>query len=141
VQPNNIQLKIGFEDGQGGVNGADYYKYIDEGVKGIGGGKRSAITTGKYFFKTPFVGRKMAKSIQTWIAQKPIQVRTSKSQSKQDVIKQAEQLSYVIAKSIKKTGIGKTMFWSDTFNDEAFSNLADMIEKELGGEFKVQIKI
>lgn len=119
----------------------DYYIFVDEGVEGIGGGnKPKKVTTGKYKFKTPFVGRKMASSIQDWIARKPILVRQDKKESsKGSVIPRAERLSYAIAKSVKRTGIGKTMFWSDTFNEKAYEDLAQRIGQALGREVTITI--
>jgi hypothetical protein len=119
----------------------DYYIFIDEGVEGIGGGKKpKKPTTGKYKFKTPYVGRKMVDNIQDWIARKPILIRKNKTESaKQSVIPRAQSIAYVIAKSVKRTGIGKTMFWSDTFNEKAYEDLANRIGKALGREIKITI--
>lgn len=170
VVGKSISIGIGFANNPK-QQAKDYYKYVDEGVKGIGfndlrggakvlkgrnvyspfkykpkdkvsafGNRRTAITTGKYSFKTKFVGKKMAKSIQSWIASKPIPIRTSKTASaKTHTIPKAEQLSWVIAKHIKRTGIGKTMFWSDTFNERAYQELADTIEETIATQFKEEI--
>lgn len=119
----------------------DYYIFIDEGVEGIGGGnKPKKPTTGKYRFRTPYVGRKMVDNIRDWVARKPILIRRDKNESsKQSVIPRAESVSFAIAKSIKRTGIGKTMFWSDTFNDDAYRDLANRIGKALGREITISI--
>jgi hypothetical protein len=132
----------------------DYYIYVDQGVQGIGFSSyplktlskrpqvfRQAITTGKYKYKTPFVNREMVESISDWISRKKIPIRTSKTQSTQSVINKKMSLSFAIAKNIKRTGIGKTLFWSDTFNDEAYNDLADRIGKKLGGDFNITIGI
>lgn len=145
----------------------DYYTFVDQGVQGIGMAQqepkkgrtdkfdlnkkgykttraypKQALTTGKYKFKTPYVGRKMVESISEWITNKPVLIRANRSEdSKTSVIPRKETLAFIIAKSIKRTGIGKTMFFSDTFNDEAFTELKDMIEKELGGAYRVQFTI
>lgn len=134
-----ISIGIGFVDNPK-QQASKYYEYIDEGVAGIGGGKRSAITTGRFKYKDAFVNRFMIASIQQWIGQKGIQVRTSKSQKTTDVIKKSQQLAYVIAKSIKRTGIGKTMFWSDTFNQKAYDELVQMIEDATGKSYSLTFK-
>lgn len=136
---DSISIGIGFADNPK-QQASTYYKYVDEGVKGIGGGKRQAITTGRYSYKNAFVPKKMVSSIQSWIAQKGIRVRNTKTESGADVIKRAEQLAYVIAKSVKRTGIGKTMFWSDTFNQEAYDELVKMIEDATGGSYGLTFK-
>jgi hypothetical protein len=139
----------------------DYYIYVDQGVQGIGfsslnankeantnkytgatfGSQKSAITTGKYKYKTPYVSREMVESISQWISKKKIPIKTSKTQSTQSVINKKMSLSFAIAKNIKRTGIGKTLFWSDTFNDEAYNDLADRIGKKLGKDFNITIGI
>lgn len=119
----------------------DYYIFVDEGVEGIGGGKKpKKPTTGKYKFKTPYVGRKMVDNIQDWIARKPILIRRNKTEdSKTSVVPRAQSIAYVMAKSIKRTGIGKTMFWSDTFNESAYEDLANRIGQALGREIRITI--
>ena len=139
VQGDAIRIGIGFANNPK-QQASDYYKYVDEGVKGIGGGKKSALTTGRYSFKNAFVPKKMVSSIQMWIAQKGIRVRNSKQEKGVNVIKRSEQLAYVIAKSIKRTGIGKTMFWSDTFNQKAYDDLVERIEKATGKSYTIMFK-
>ena len=145
VVGDTISIGIGFADNP--KNQADeYYKYVDEGVKGIGyasahGVRKSVITTGRFSYKTPYVSKKMVDSLQSWIAQKGIKVRTSKTESsKNSVVPKSFTLAYIIAKNIKRSGIGKTMFWSDTFNDKAYSDLADMIGEAIGGSYTFTIK-
>lgn len=138
----------------------DYYIYVDQGVKGIGfnqgvlvgrntkfnkkvsafGVQRSALTTGKYSYKTPFVSRKMVQNISDWIPRAQVLVRKDTSESsKGSVIPRKEQLAWAIAKNIKRTGIGKTLFWSDTFDDDAFVDLANRIAPVVGGQITITI--
>lgn len=140
IKGNNLSIGIGFSTGKNGEDSSTYYKYIDEGVRGLGGGKTVKPSTGRFKFKTKSVSKGMVDSIQKWIAQKPILIRKDKKESKVPVIKRANNIAFAIAKNIKKTGIGKTMFWSDTFNDDAYKELADRIAKRLGGDFTIQIK-
>jgi len=139
VLGDTISIGIGFVD-NAKSQASEYYKYADEGVKGIGGGKSQAVTTGRFSYKNAFVSKKMVSSIQSWIGQKGIQVRTSNKQKTSDVIKRSESLAYVIAKSIKRTGIGKTMFWSDTFNQKAYDELVQMIEDATGKSYSLTFK-
>jgi len=119
---------------------SDYYIFIDEGVTGIGGGKKLKPTTGKYKFKTAAVSRAMLKNIQNWVVRRGIPIRKSPDEKTSVVINNSFAASYAIAKSIKRTGIGKTMFWSDTFNEKAYKDLADRIAKKIGGEYTIQLK-
>lgn len=138
---------IGFNDLRGGekvLKGRNVYnpgKYKPPDKVSTFGSRRNAITTGRFSYKSKFVSSKMAKSIQSWIATKPIPIRTDKFKSaKTHTIPTAENLSWAIAKHIKRTGIGKTMFWSDTFNEKAYQDLADRIAKKLGGEYTIQLR-
>lgn len=123
-----------------GITAEDYYTFVDEGVRGIGGGKKPKQSTGKYSFKNAFVGKRMKDAIADWITNKGIQVRTSKAQSKVSVLQQRDRLAFVIARSIKKNGLEQTKFWSDTFTEDAYKDLADRIAKGLGGEFTIQFR-
>jgi len=119
---------------------ADYYIYVDQGVEGLGPNKKP--TTGKFKFKTLSVSKGMAASIQDWIARKPILIRQDKKESsKSSVIPRAVSVSYAIAKTIKKTGIGKTLFWSNTFNEKSYKELGKRLEKSLGEAYRIEIKL
>jgi len=118
----------------------DYYIFIDKGVTGIGGGKKPLKpTTGDYKFKTSFVSRAMQESMKDWIRRRGVKP-PEEFMPKASAIKRTEGWSYVVAKSVKRTGIGKTMFWSDTFNEKAYKDLADRIAKKIGGEYTIQLK-
>lgn len=161
IESNKISIGIGFSKGSS-EDANKYFMFVDEGVKGIGfasqkstarnvrsfgskasafGNKKTALTTGRFKFKNPYVGRKMVNSISEWIAGKPILIRTTKEQKGVDVLKRNKSVAFAIAKNIKRTGIGKTMFWSDTFNDKEYQILANRIAESLGGEYEVQFNL
>jgi hypothetical protein len=137
IKNGTIVIPFGFQyDEESDVS--KYWMYVDEGVQGIGGGRKSAITTGRFKYKAN--GRPIpAKPIQRWITEKGI-TPPADFMPNVKLLKRVEGWSYVLAKSIKKTGIGKTMFWSDTFNEKAYQDLADRIAKKIGGEYTIQLK-
>lgn len=120
-----------------GVKADDYYTFVDQGVKGLKNTKRNS---GKYSFKTPFTSKAMVDNIQRWIAEKPIKVRQSAKQPTKDVIKQARSLAFVISRSIKQKGTEATYFWSDTFNQDAYNELATLLSDKLGGDFEISFE-
>ncbi len=150
IEGNKIVIKI---------NANDYYKFVDQGVSGSNGGYtppkiqkgvRKRNPTGVFKFKNDRVhpDMPMVKSIAEWITTKPAgqgvkgAVRVNKKEgTKGSVIPRRDSLAYAYAKSIKRRGIGSTMFWTDTYNEDSFSDLAEMIAKALGGAFNIQIKI
>lgn len=119
------------------IKAADHYIFVDEGVKGL---QNKKDNTGRFKFKTLFVGKKFKQAISDWITSKGVPVREDKKESKESVMKRKESMSWAIAKSIKKSGLRRTDFWSDTFNEESYRDLADRIAKELGGTFSITIK-
>jgi len=137
IKNGTIVIPFGFEyDEESDVS--KYWMFVDEGVQGIGGGRKSAITTGRFKYKDN--GKWIpAKPIQRWITEKGI-TPPADFMPKVKLLKRVEGWSYVLARSIKKTGIGKTMFWSDTFNEKAYKDLADRIAKKIGGEYTIQLK-
>ena len=133
IEPNKVTI---------GIMADDYYKFIDRGVRGIGGSKKPMHkNTGEFSFKTPFASKKMIKSIQDWIANKGIPIRQSKSESSSAVIQRAESVASVIARGIKKRGIKATFFWTNTFTEPAFTDLAERITKVVGDKFEIDFEI
>lgn len=109
----------------------DYYTFVDEGVKGL---KNEKPNTGRYSFKTPFVSKRMVAGIRDWIPRKGIVKRG------QGGSKTADYLAYAIARSVKQKGLRKTSFWSDTFNQQGFDKLGEMIGERLGDNYTIEIK-
>lgn len=139
INGNTISIPFGFIDAKGDKQKASkYWQYVDEGVAGIGGGNKSALTTGRFKYKNN--GKRIpAKPIQEWMTAKGVNPPAD-FMPKVKLLQRVEGWSYVLARSIKKTGIGKTMFWSDTFNEKAYKDLADRIAKKIGGEYTIQLK-
>jgi hypothetical protein len=138
VKGKTISVGIGFVKNPRS-EASEYYKYVDQGVEGIGGkGITKKQTTGVFKFKNN--GKAIpTKAIAMWITNKSIQVRSSKKQNTRQVQADVKVFAYFIARKIKKTGLGKTMFWSNTFNERAYQQLADTIEEQIAKNFKEEI--
>jgi hypothetical protein len=94
------------------------YKFLDQGVKGVEGG------SGKFSFKNKFVGRKMLLAIERWlrirgkggkIKYKAVSKNEAKNKSinKMNESKKKKALAWAVAKSIKKKGIKRTLFFAN----------------------------
>jgi len=98
---------------------ADYYDYINQGVKGV---KGSQNTPYKFKFINP--SKTHVEAIRKWMREgrKKIQVsdikygKTKQESKAIDPVKKERQLAYLIARSIKRKGITGTGFWTKAFD-------------------------
>jgi hypothetical protein len=132
ITENNINAQMTMED---------YYVFIDKGVKGIGGGYKNALEDGVYAFKNRYVGRKMVDKIGEYITRRPdkFQIRTSRSQSGADVLAIKRQVAWGTAVNVKKHGIGRTRFFTDSTTEKFEQQLADRLADRLGQNFEIKL--
>lgn len=95
------------------------YKFLDQGVKGVEGGK------GKYAFKTKYANKKMATAILKWLRKRGAGGKVkykavSKNEKKNKRINKTlstadnfKSLAYAVSVGIKKKGIDPTYFFTD----------------------------
>ena len=123
------------------INLNDYYKFIDQGVKGW----KSGTPNSPFAFKQPQKGggvrsSKMVTAIKQWIIQEgskatgkenqhPITKREARRKKITDVDTQA---AILITMRIKKKGLKRTLFWTDT---------SKTIEQRIINEFESALKI
>lgn len=113
LQTSKNNLTIGFEFG----SARDYWKFVDEGVRGVGysdaksdGGKqgkrgRTGIARGAgspFAFKYANPGGAMVNAIQEWIKNKPISLRDGNELG----------AAFAIGYSIKRRGLERTQFYT-----------------------------
>lgn len=103
TQPKGYNLKIQM---------LDYWKYVENG--------RPPTRTNSPSNPT------LQKSIEEWIVNKGIQVRTSKNQDRRTAIKS---LAYVIARKIHRNGTKARPFISPALTDKTMQILSDRIGK------------
>lgn len=136
-----ISIPFGFIDGkeeEGVTQPSVYWQYIDGGVKGTGVGKKPVSTTGKFAFKTT-TKRIPHKPIQKWMTAKGEKPPSDFMEGESETDR-VEGYSYVIAGAVKKKGINKTLFWTNTFTKEAYKELSDRISKKIGEGYTIQLK-
>jgi hypothetical protein len=102
------------------VYAPDYYTFVDEGVMGIDG---TTDATGRFRFRTPYWSKKMVESIRLWAISKGL---PSVPKTEQEGAKK---------RPLKYRGIRKTMFWSNTFDDNGYQRLSDLIQEKLSKNF------
>jgi hypothetical protein len=110
----------------------DYYVFTDEGVKGIGGGYKSARSTGRYSFKNLYVSKAMVDSLQEWNARKGRKGITKETMRSD---------AFGTAVNVKKHGVGQTLFFTKALDQRYVDQLEQRLLEELGQEVEVNISI
>ena len=106
-QKNSVTLE--FEFGRA----KDYWQFVDEGVKGVGGFKGSGRARGKgspFKFSSKMPPRK---PLMQWIKNKPLKGRDKKGR----FIKR-ESFAFLIQRSIFQRGLERTQFFSKPFTEQ-----------------------
>lgn len=106
---------------------AEYYKYLDKGVRGYKG-----AGSGEFQFRTPFPSRKMVTEIQKWMKREGLAIRNTKvainpregrrlAFAGQDT---GRARAFAVAMAVKKKGIKGSKFWTDAIRalEEDFAN-------------------
>jgi len=155
----------------------DYYKFVDQGVKGVGGGLSPKKNTGVYQFKNKNIAPDMVTSLADWMVRRGIVAEKKKAlvgvktqsattgikkmgtigfsmiipqksalpkRKKWDDLTKQERNKRVatgMAIAIKMNGLKQTDFWSNTFNEKEYDNLAKMIEDKLEMQINLTLKI
>jgi hypothetical protein len=125
---------------------ADYYDFVNEGVKGVGSKNKNMTSPYKFKFISP--SRSHVEAIMKWMTEgrKKIVAKDvkkygkSKQESKAvDPAKKQRSLAYIIARSTKIKGIKRTGFWSNAF-DDTFKDFGLQMSKALGKDIRVDLQ-
>ncbi len=126
---NSIQISFEMED---------YGKFIDRGVKGVGGTradgsawKKKTVTNSPYKYTTK---RPPAKAFSNWTVKRGIAPR-----NKQGQFTSRKGLQFAIAESVYRTGLETTNFFSKPF-EAAFKTLPEEITEAYGLEVDKLLK-
>tara|TARA_R110001583_G_C5597669_1_gene404279 strand:- start:930 stop:1448 length:519 start_codon:yes stop_codon:yes gene_type:complete len=101
MKSTSSTISLGFEFG----GADDYWKFIDQGVQGVGGFKGSGNARGAgspFRFKYANPGGKLVNALTSWIGNKPISVGDMNEVG----------LAFAIGYSIKRRGLERTMFYT-----------------------------
>lgn len=116
----------------------DYWKYLDKGVKGRKSTYPESSDSPFQYPQSPkSSGGKFQSSLELWIAQKPIQIRTSVAQSGKEVREINSSVAYLMRRSIINKGIKATNFFSSVINSESTKQLIEEVEKQLGTKIEL----
>ena len=120
-------------------NADNYWKFVDEGVRGAGGFKGSGRARGKgspfRFGSGKFGGtwNKFKKSIKNWIRKKGLKGRDKKGR----FIK-VESFAFLIQRSIFQRGLTRTQFFSKPFTEQ-FNKQTDNITKAFADDLQIAL--
>ena len=136
ISKNSFQLDFLMED---------YGKFIDKGVKGIGGTKadgstwkKKRVTNNLYSYKNPSKTNsngRFKQSLGGWTIKKGIAPRNNKGQ-----FTTRKSLIFAIRKSIFHTGLETTHFFTNPF-EKAFKDLPDQLVESYGLEVDRLLKL
>jgi len=130
------ELSIGVVSVSIGFTANDYYKFIDEGVRGLKNKKRNS---GLFSYKTPYPSRAMIKSIKDYLP------RYGDKYAKKGFPKlkkqTLEQAAIGVAYAVKQAGLEQKPFWTPTFNEAAYNDLAARIEAKLETQIELTLTI
>lgn len=94
---------------------ASYYKFVNDGVKGLKGGN----SLSNYQFKYANPSKKMVDSLEKWVKKEGIKFRntkvavTTREQKRAKISSVSWSTAFAIGKSIKRKGLKPTRFWTD----------------------------
>ena len=123
MKSTDSTISMGFDFG----DADDYWQFVDQGVKGVGGFKGSGMARGAgspFKFKYANPGGAMVNAIQGWIKNKPISLGDMNEIG----------LAYAIGYSIKRRGLERTMFYSRPV-EKALETLPDELTEAFRLDF------
>lgn len=121
------------------INVADYYTFVDQGVRGWQNEKGGSSP---YQFKHSPPGKKMVNEIRKWVIKEGLKGRGSENRRivgrrdtrRHSITDTSTATAYAISSSIKKKGLTPSHFWSDTVKE-----MQQKIADELSLALKVDI--
>jgi hypothetical protein len=120
----------------------DYYKFVDEGVRGVG--RNNINTTSPYRFRYLNPSKSHVSAIRKWIARNGIKSRATDVKKYGAVGRENRQpedvrLAGIIARSIKSKGLKRTGFWSSSI-DQTFKDFDVKMSQALGIDIRVNLE-
>lgn len=115
-----------------------YWKFINDGVKGVKSGRPSS----KYSFKNLYPSKKMVKAIRRWVIKEGIKAKakgqgkpvTKREGKRRNITDTTTSTAYSIARSVKAKGLKKTNFFTNALKEGN-----KYAKEQIGKGFKVDI--
>lgn len=144
---NSIEFRINYmgTDYTLQLLAADYYDFVNKGVRGVKGNKNN---TSPYKFKFINPSKSHREAIKRWIKENRGKVRVTDIKkygaTRQETKaipyeKKVDTLAYIIAKAIKRNGLKATGFWDDAFNS-TFRDFGVKMAEALGVDLSIDLK-
>lgn len=139
------EIEIGYPKGS---KAAEYYDYVNKGVKGFKSGRPRS----PYSFKSAFpkINGPMVAAIQKWVKRNALAQRRetqkynlSRLQKKRKAISElntGRTTAYLIARKIKQKGLPKTGFFDDAIQEYFGYDFAQNMAKIIGADIRVGVK-
>ena len=124
------------------LNALDYYKFVDEGVRGAGRSAKNKTSPYKFRYINP--SKKHVDAIQKWIKDNNL-TATAKDVKKygrtgrERKAMSQKTLAYLIARNIKNDGLRATNFFTDALND-TFKDFGQNLSKALGASITINLQ-
>ena len=118
---------------------ADYWDFVNEGVKGSGGFKGSGKMRGQ---GSPFSFKKknIAKGVVLkWIANKPLRLRNAKGRFQAKTQVNLKSAAFLIGRAIAQRGLTRTLFFDKAYNKEV-AIAEDKITEAFAEDLELQIE-
>lgn len=122
----------------------DYYKFVDQGVKGVGPGNKN--TSSPYSFKYVNPSKSHVQAIKKWIQDNSLTAMVmdinrygATGRERKGKTMPQDRAAYVVARSIKRKGLRATNFWQNAF-DTTFADFGQKMSQALGVSLVVNLE-
>ena len=122
----------------------DYYKFVDQGVRGLGPGSKNSSSPYAFKFLNP--SRKHVDAIKKWIVDNNLTAQVTDVSRYGAVGRERkagrmplQSAAWLVARNIKRKGLSATNFWQNAF-DTTFADFGQKMSQALGVSLVVNLE-
>lgn len=122
----------------------DYYKFVDQGVRGLGPGSKNSSSPYAFKFLNP--SRKHVDAIKKWITDNNLTAQVTDvsrygavGREKKGGRMPLQSAAWLVARNIKRKGLSATNFWTKAF-DTTFADFGQKMSEALGVSLVVNLE-
>jgi len=122
----------------------DYYKFVDQGVRGLGPGSKNSSSPYAFKFLNP--SRKHVDAIKKWIVDNDLTAQVTDVSRYGAVGRERkagrmplQSAAWLVARNIKRKGLSATNFWQNAF-DTTFADFGQKMSQALGVSLVVNLE-